>query len=64
MNLSVRRVRQLRALLLRPDAGEAADAVAEAQLAVVQAVRVGDALALASPTLVRSRKVVPEGWRQ
>ena len=63
MHLSMRRVRQLRTLLLRPDAGQAADAVAEAQLAVVEAVGVGLALALALAPLVGLGAVLVPGRR-
>ena len=53
------RVRQLLALLFRPDAGQAAGAVAQAQLAVVVAVGVDGALALALEVLGPDGKVVP-----
>ncbi len=54
----MRRIWQLWALLLWPDAGQAAHAVAEAQLAVVEAVLVGGAPALARAALRRGHRVV------
>ena len=61
MNLTMWRIWQFLALLFRPDTAEAADAVAEAEFPVVDAVVVGVAAPLASSTLVAGGVVV--SWR-
>ena len=63
MDLPMRRIWQLWTLLLWPDAREAAHPVAQTQLAIVEAVRVGLALALALATLVGLGAVLVPGRR-
>lgn len=60
--MPVRRIRQLWTLFLWPDARQAAvHAIAETELAVVEAVGVGLAFALAGAAGVSGGKLVPRG---